>query len=183
MDCIVHGVTKSWTGLSNLHFHFQEMRNGTGPCGILPGTNPFCVPYFLSVGNRLHSASVTFPELHRPDSNSCSSGKRGNTETKEEQSRTNTRVLCHFSHVYLFVASWAVAHQAPLSMEFPRQEHWGVLPLPPPGDLPHPGIKPLSPSPPALAGGFFTTEPSGKPSSRNIDNNTDNNNFEFFFRN
>ena len=140
MDCIVHGVTKSWTRLSNLHFHFQEMRNG--PCGILPGTNPFCVPYFLSVGNRLHSASVTFPELHRPDSNSCSSGKRGNTETKKEQSRTNARVLCHFSHVCLFVASWAVAHQAPLFMEFSRQEFWSGLPFPPLRYLSDPGIEP-----------------------------------------
>ena len=47
-----------------------------------------------------------------------------------------------------------------LSMQFPRQEYWGGLPFPPPGDLPNPGIKPASP---ALAGGFFTTEPLGKP--------------------
>ena len=48
-----------------------------------------------------------------------------------------------------------------LSMEFSRQESWSGLPLPSPGDLPNPGIKPRSP---ALAGGFFTTEPHGKPS-------------------
>ena len=47
-----------------------------------------------------------------------------------------------------------------LSMGFPRQEYWRGLPLPTPGDLPDPGIKPDSP---ALANGFFTTEPSGKP--------------------
>ena len=46
-----------------------------------------------------------------------------------------------------------VARQAPLSMGFPRQEHWSGLPFPPPGNLPNPGIKPASP---ALAGGFFT---------------------------
>ena len=46
-------------------------------------------------------------------------------------------------------------------MGFPRQESWSGLPLPSPGDLPNPGIKPRSP---ALAGGFFTTEPHGKPS-------------------
>ena len=50
-----------------------------------------------------------------------------------------------------------VAHQAPLSMEFSRQEYWSGLPCPPPGDLPDPGIKPMSPVSPALAGGFFTT--------------------------
>ena len=50
--------------------------------------------------------------------------------------------------------------QAPLSMELSRQEYWSGLPFPPPGDLPDPGIEPVSP---ALAGGFFTTEPPGKP--------------------
>ena len=53
-----------------------------------------------------------------------------------------------------------VAHQAPLSMGFPRQEYWSGVPFPSPGDLPRPGIKPVFS---ALAGGFFITEPSGKP--------------------
>ena len=44
-------------------------------------------------------------------------------------------------------------------MEFPRQEYWNGLPFPTPGDLPDPGITPVFP---ALAGGFFTTEPLGK---------------------
>jgi len=61
------------------------------------------------------------------------------------------------------VTPWTVALQAPLSMGFSRQEHWSGLPLPPPGDLPNPGIKLLAPVAPALAGGFFTTEPPGKP--------------------
>ena len=47
-------------------------------------------------------------------------------------------------------------------MGFPRQEYWRGLPSPPPGDLPKPGIKPLSPMSPALAGGFFTTSASWK---------------------
>ena len=58
------------------------------------------------------------------------------------------------THVQLLVTPWTVAHQSPLSMEFSRQEYWSRLPFPPPGDLPNPGIKPLSL---ALAGGFFTT--------------------------
>ena len=45
--------------------------------------------------------------------------------------------------------------------EFSRQEHWTGWPFPSPGDLPNPGIKPVSPSSPALAGGFFTTAPPG----------------------
>ena len=59
-----------------------------------------------------------------------------------------------------FVTPWIVAGQAPLSMAFSRQEHWSGLPFPSPGDLPDPGIKLVSP---ALGGGFFTTEPPGKP--------------------
>ena len=51
-----------------------------------------------------------------------------------------------------FVTPWTVACQAPLSMEFPRQDYWGGLPFPSPWDLPDPGIEPMSP---ALAGKFF----------------------------
>ena len=54
---------------------------------------------------------------------------------------------------------WTVAHQAPLSMGFPRQEYWNRLPFSSPGDLPDSGIELTS----ALAGRFFTTEPPGKP--------------------
>ena len=61
------------------------------------------------------------------------------------------------------VAPWTVALQAPLSLGFSRQECWSELPFPPLGDLPNPGIKPASLASPALAGGFFTTEPLGKP--------------------
>ena len=60
------------------------------------------------------------------------------------------------------VTPWTVACQAPLYMEFSRQEYWSELPFPLPGDLPDPGIKPKSPAAPALAGGFFTTKPPGK---------------------
>ena len=52
---------------------------------------------------------------------------------------------------------WTVAHQAPLSTGFPRQEYWSGLPFPSPEDLPDPGIEPTSLMSPALPGGFFTT--------------------------
>ena len=73
--------------------------------------------------------------------------------------------------VWLSVILWAVAHQAPLSMEFSRQEYWSGLPCPPPGDLPDPGIKPVSLMSPALAAGFFTNSatweaPKNGPSSQ-----------------
>ena len=52
---------------------------------------------------------------------------------------------------------WTVAHQASLSMGFSRQEYWSGLPVPSPGDLPDPGIRPMSLKSSALAGEFFTT--------------------------
>ena len=60
--------------------------------------------------------------------------------------------VCVLSHVWLFVTPWTVTHQAPLSMELPRQEYWNGLPFPPPGDLPDPGVKYTSPASPTLAG-------------------------------
>ena len=50
------------------------------------------------------------------------------------------------SHVQLFVTLWIVAHEAPPSMGFSRQEYWSGLPFPSAGDLPDPGIKPRSPA-------------------------------------
>ena len=64
------------------------------------------------------------------------------------------------SRVQLFVTPWTVAYQAPLSMEFSRQEYWSGLPFPSPGDLPDPGIEPRSP---ALQADALLSEPPGKP--------------------
>jgi len=66
-------------------------------------------------------------------------------------------LLSQFSRVRLCVTLWTVGHQAPLSMGFSMQEYWSGLPCPPPGDLPDPGIEPVSLMSPALAGGFFTS--------------------------
>ena len=54
------------------------------------------------------------------------------------------------SLVRLFVTPWTVDHQAPLSMGFFRQEYWSEFPFPSPGDLPNPGIEPVSPMSPEL---------------------------------
>ena len=69
------------------------------------------------------------------------------------------------SRVWLFATAWTVAHLAPLSksppcLNFPGKNYWNGLPFPFPRDLPNSGIEPTSL---ALADGFFTTEPSGKP--------------------
>ena len=55
-------------------------------------------------------------------------------------------VLSRLSCVRLFATPWTVMHQAPWSMGFSRQEYWSGLPFPPPGDLPNPGIEPVSPA-------------------------------------
>ena len=63
------------------------------------------------------------------------------------------------SRVQLFATPWTIAHQAPPSMEFSRQEYWSGLPFPSPGDLPHPGIEPGSPT---LQANTLPSEPPGK---------------------
>ena len=81
-----------YEGFSN--YFLPEFPNVFG----VPGSEnwaqkPFCVPHFLFVGNRLHSASLTFPEFQREGSNSCLSGKGGDAETRAEQSRNNSASL------------------------------------------------------------------------------------------
>ena len=69
--------------------------------------------------------------------------------------------MCYLlSHVRLFATLWTVAHQAPPSMEFSRQEYWSGLPFPSPGYFLDPGIKPRSP---ALQADALPSEPPGKP--------------------
>ena len=69
-------------------------------------------------------------------------------------------MLSCFSHVHRFVILWIVAHQAPLSMGFSRQEYWSGLSFPSPGDLPNPRIKRTSLMSSALIGRFLTTSPT-----------------------
>ena len=69
------------------------------------------------------------------------------------------------SCVQLCAIPWTVAHQAPQTMEFFRQEYQSGVPFPAPGALPDPGIEPASLASLALAGGFFTIVTLGKPIS------------------
>ena len=62
-----------------------------------------------------------------------------------------------------FVIPWTVSHQVSLSVGFPRQESWSGLPSSSPEAFPIPGMEPAYAASPALTGGFFTTEPPGKP--------------------
>ena len=73
--------------------------------------------------------------------------------------RISSRVL---SRVQLFATMWTVAHQAPLSMGFLRQEYWSGVAIPSPWDLPDPGIELRSS---ALQADFLPSEPPGRPNS------------------
>ena len=68
-----------------------------------------------------------------------------------------------FSRVRLLSSPWTVAHQASLSMQFSRQECWSGLPFPPPGDLPDPGIEPMSPASPSLQANSLPLSHRGSP--------------------
>ena len=122
----------------------------------IPNTNKQC---FMSIISQKIKGKTTFIAIVlRELSQSCESLLK-----YKISGTTPLRQAClaqSFSHVQLFVTLWTVALQAPLPMGFPRQEHWSGSPFLSPGDLPHPGIEPMSP---VLAGGFTTTEPLGKP--------------------
>ena len=70
---------------------------------------------------------------------------------------------CSVAESNSLAAPWTVDHQAPLSTGFPKQEYWSGLPFPSPGDLPNPGIEPVSPVSPTLASRFFAIVPPGEP--------------------
>ena len=127
---------KSWTRLSNFtftfHFHAVEKEMAAHSSVLdwrIPGTGePGGLPSMAS-----HRVRHDWSELAVAAALSC------------------------FSHLWLFATVWSVAHKAPLSMGFSRQEYISGLPCPPPGCLADPGIKSASPLPPELVGMFFTT--------------------------
>ena len=90
-------------------------------------------------------------------------GELGQIQDNRERRKglNNLELLAQsLSHVEFFATPWTLACQAPLSMEFSRQEYWNGLPFPSPGAFPDPGIKPVSP---ALQAHLLPTEPSEKP--------------------
>ena len=86
-----------------------------------------------------------------------SASYRQNTELQNLRSRSTLVVVYSFVMSDSFAAPWTIACQAPLSMGFPRQEHWSGLPFPSLGGVPNPGVKPKSF---AFVHRFFTTEPA-----------------------
>ena len=82
----------------------------------------------------------------------------GGLKSMRSQSQTHSAHTVHtymLNHVQFFVTLWTIAHQAPLSVGFSRQENWSGLPFSSPGNLPNPGIEPASLVSPALAPVFM----------------------------
>ena len=107
--------------------------------------------WMLSFKPAFSLSSVTF--IKRLFSSSAFCHKGGVINDGEKKVKVKS-----LSHVRLFVTPCTVAHQAPPSMEFSRQEYWGGLPFPSPGDLPDPRIEPGSP---ALWAGALPSKPPG----------------------
>ena len=152
MDCIIHGVSKSQTQLSNFHFHaisdfFLKERNSGWKNSSKDKWNikwPFMLKKKSSQKWQLSIllSKIIFLLFWK----------------------SGWYIVCSVTQsVWIFVTSWTVPCKVPLSMGFPGQEYWSGLPFPPPGNLPKPEIQPMSLASPVLAGRFFTTVPPGKP--------------------
>ena len=127
----------------------KDFENGPNKKFLKKNTNPVYLVTSVTCGRNL-------------DPGSCPQNRGGCFQVRQPlNSRVlNALPLCcpqMLSSVCVFATPWTVACQAPLSMGLPREKYRGGLPLPSPGDLPHPGIEPASPVSPASAGGVFTT--------------------------
>ena len=121
---------------SNTQFQYVSVdRGGKGERGWVGGPGGRRIPHHQAIlqpqlGVLPFHAILTLPEIAQDPTHAC--------------------VLSRFSRVQFFVTLWTVNHQTPLSMGFSRQEYWSGLPFSSPGDLPNPGIEPVSPASPAL---------------------------------
>ena len=111
-------------------------------------TNPF-PPWWLSSKESTCNAGETGDMGSIPGSQRSPGEGNGNPLQHPRLENPMDRgtlllLLSHFGHIQFFATPWIVAHQAPLSKVFPRQEYWSGLPFPSPGELPDPGIKPRS---------------------------------------
>ena len=92
---------------------------------------------FSSLSRNINSYGSTGPKFH--NGNNAQGGKAASLR---QRALYCSLVVQSLSHVWLFAAPWTVAHQAPLSKRFPRQEYWSGLSFLSPGDLPNPGSNP-----------------------------------------
>ena len=141
------------------------------PTEWLEQQKSMCSQFYRLVAQDLGSTGVGFLKMalslafRLPASHCAFSGPvLGGLERELSSLLTRTLILqdqcmcvSYFSRVQFFATPWTVVYQAPLFMGFSRQEYWGGLPFPSPGDLPDQDIKHPSTVSPALASGFFTS--------------------------
>ena len=89
-------------------------------------------------------------------------GRQTGVNKKALNDKVHECMLSRFCRVQLCVTPWTVAHQAPLSVGFSKQEYWSGLPCPPPGDLPNPGIEPATLTSLHWQAGSLPLAPPGK---------------------
>ena len=117
---------------------WRHSSKGGGP-DIWKEPQPGMLTFSYYMRKKLGSLSPHFFSL-----SVCLSLSHTHTHRVNSPHPVHARVLSRFSRVRLYATPWTVAHQAPLSTGFSRQEYWSGLPCPPPGDLPDPGIEPRS---------------------------------------
>ena len=144
-----------WRNESDLFVSVEDHSEAPGPLVGFPGAAAV-----TALNLNLSLCPVLFSSLPHK----C--GSWGYSPVNLLHANVHLRVGIHYPCVCMRVQSclsvtlWTVAYQAPLTIGFSGQGCWSGLPFPTPGDLPSPGIEPLFP---ALAGGFFTPAPPGKP--------------------
>ena len=131
-----------------LHFHFSLSCIGAGngnplQCSCLE--NPRDGEAWWAA---VYGVAQSRAWLKWLSSSSSSSSTRASSYfsflTRKMKVSLHACIPSHFSHIRLFATLWTIAHQTPLSMGFSRREYWSRFPYPPPGDLPDPGIEPMS---------------------------------------
>ena len=116
--------------------------------------------YYIMIKGSIQEEDITIVNIYAPNIEAPQYIRQTLTDIKGETDSNTIIVQSLAQSCPTLCNPWTVAHQAPLSMGFSRQEYWSGLPFPSPGDLPDPGIKPRSP---ALQEDALTSEPPGKP--------------------
>ena len=116
--------------------------------------------HYITIKGSIQEEDVTIVNIYAPNIETPQYIRQTLTDIKGETDSNTIIVKSLTQSCPTLCNPWTVAHQAPLSMGFSRQEYWSGLPFPSPGDLPNPGIEPRSPT---LQADALTSEPPGKP--------------------
>ena len=151
------------TGKRQLHRSLADRYQSRGDCRRVTDKLEADQFHFLFQGTQEKESPASVVELRSHDWDLANENVNGDT-LLSHCCYLLPKCICHSVVPASFVTPWTVAHQAPLSMGFSRQEYWSGQPFPSPGHLPDPGIKPGSA---ALQADSLQSKPPGKPSIYN----------------